>query len=86
MVNSVYPVPDLESLGQLIRDARREQGLTQAQAAELCAVSTRLWNETELGKRHQVGLDTVFRMLQTLGLDLAVTTRRPGGRSTESVA
>ena len=69
-------LPDRESLGQVIRHARREQGLTQAQAAALCAVSPRLWNETERGKRQQLGLDTVFRMLQTMGLDLMVATRR----------
>jgi hypothetical protein len=38
-------------------------------------VSPRLWNETELGKRRQLGLDTVLRMLNTMGIDLVLTTR-----------
>lgn len=75
MASSAQLVPDIETLGQMLRRARREQGLTQVQAAELCAVSPRLWNETERGKRQQLGLDTVFRMLQTMGLDLMVATR-----------
>ena len=75
MASSAQLVLDLETLGQLIRHARREQGLTQVQAAALCAVSPRLWNETERGKRQQLGLDTVLRMLQTMGLDLMVATR-----------
>lgn len=76
MAGTSQLVPDLERLGQLLRDARREQGLTQVQAAALCAVSPRLWNETERGKRQQLGLDTVLRMLQTMGLDLLVASRR----------
>ena len=75
MSSSTQLVPDIESLGQMLRHARREQGLTQVQAAALCAVSPRLWNETERGKRQQLGLDTVLRMLQTMGLDLMVATR-----------
>ena len=76
MANSAQLILDLESLGQAIRHARREEGLTQVQAAALCAVSPRLWNETERGKRRQLGLEAVLRMLQTMGLDLMVATRR----------
>ena len=61
--------------GQALRDARRERHLTQQKAAEVTGVSARLWNETERGKRDQIGLDTALRMLQTLGLDLSIESR-----------
>ncbi|MHB8837364.1 MAG: helix-turn-helix domain-containing protein [Gemmatimonadaceae bacterium] len=61
--------------GQALRAARRERYLTQQKAAELTGVSARLWNETERGKRNQIGLDTALRMLQTLGLDLSIESR-----------
>lgn len=76
MTTSPTLLPDPDSLGQAIRESRKQLGLSQAQAAQLCGVSPRLWNETELGKRHQLGLDTVFRMMHTLGLDLLVSARR----------
>lgn len=69
------PIHDLEQLGAALRDARRSIGLTQVDAAQLSGVSPRLWNETELGKRRQLGLETVLRMLNTMGIDLVLTTR-----------
>lgn len=38
-------------------------------------MSTRLWNETELGKRRQLGLETILRMLNTMGIDLQLAMR-----------
>lgn len=75
------PIRSLEELGELIRIERKERGLTQSAAAELAGVGIRLWNETERGKREQLGLTTALRMLQTLGLDLAMTRRRPRERT-----
>ena len=71
-----------EDFGAIIRAERRARGLTQVHAAALAGVSIRLWNETERGKRTQLGLDTALRMLQTLGLDLLIASRAqrtPGG-------
>lgn len=70
------PIADPSDLGAALRTARRAQHLTQRQVAELSGVSVRLWNETERGKRAQLGLETAIRMLQTLGLDLLVRSRR----------
>lgn len=69
------PIRDLEAIGHMLRTRRRALGLTQVQAAELVGVSARLWNETERGKRNQLGLETVLRMIQTLGMDLSITSR-----------
>ena len=68
-------IHQLEQLGAALRDARRAIGLTQVEAAQLSGVSPRLWNETELGKRRQLGLDTVLRMLNTMGIDLLLASR-----------
>lgn len=95
MVNKIFPgkvfdadielspvVHSTQDFGAIIREERRARGLTQVHAAELAGVSVRLWNETERGKRTQLGLDTALRMLQTLGLDVQIGSRvkrAPGG-------
>ena len=65
--------------GGVLRSERRARHLTQARAAALAGVGVRLWNETELGKREQLGLETALRMLQTLGLDLSIESRSGRG-------
>lgn len=61
--------------GAIVRRERRARSLTQVHAAALAGVSVRLWNETELGKRPQLGFETALRMIQTLGLDIYVWSR-----------
>jgi len=68
-------IHDLEQLGTALRGARRALSITQIDAALLSNVSPRLWNETELGKRRHVGLETLLRMMNTVGLDLVVSSR-----------
>jgi transcriptional regulator with XRE-family HTH domain len=80
-----YRQPELvqtpEQFGAVLRSERRARDLTQQEAAALAGVSVRLWNETERGKRLQLGLDTALRMLQTLGLDLAIVSRSAQGNA-----
>lgn len=64
-----------EALGEVLRQMRKWRHLTQERAAALCGVSPRLWNQTENGKRPQVGFGTALRMLQVLGLDLQAIPR-----------
>jgi len=72
----------IRDLGATIRNRRREAGLTAAQAAEWARVSRRLLVEVEGGKRPNVGLAAVLRILTVLGLDVDVRTRRlPGIRT-----
>jgi transcriptional regulator with XRE-family HTH domain len=61
--------------GTHLRSARRTRGITQAQAAILAGVGVRLWNEAENGRRAQVGLETVLRMLAVVGIELRVAVR-----------
>jgi len=70
-----------EEFGAILRTERRARHLTQAKAAALAGVSARLWNETERGKRLQIGMDTALRMLQTLGFDLGLVARTHRGTS-----
>lgn len=77
----IIQTPD--EFGAALRAARRARHLTQAETAALAGVSVRLWNEAELGKRQQLGLDTALRMLQTLGLDLAIASRAQRAGSTQ---
>jgi transcriptional regulator with XRE-family HTH domain len=64
-----------QSIGIAIRARRKEANLTAAEAASLAGVSRRLLVELELGKRPNVSLGALLRILQVLGLDLAVRPR-----------
>ncbi|MGL5818748.1 MAG: helix-turn-helix domain-containing protein [Phycicoccus sp.] len=63
------------SLGGAIRKRRRELGLTQAEVADLGAVSVKFVIDLERGKS-SVRLDKVTDVLRVLGLDLRVEVRR----------
>lgn len=72
-------IGSVEALGRLIRMKRRSDGLTQAEAAGLCGVGTRLFSEVERGKASaEVG--KVLRIVNGLGLDVTLTPRG-GARS-----
>ena len=70
-----HTIHELEDLGPLLRERRKSLAMTQAQAAALAGISTRLWSECETGRRPGVSLDVVIRMLQIVGLDLHVVPR-----------
>ena len=61
--------------GEHLRAARKARGLTQAQAAARAGIGVRLWNESENGKRAQVGLETALRMLRAVGIELRPATQ-----------
>lgn len=68
-------IHDIADLGHVLRARREILGMTQATAAGLSGVSTRLWSECETGKRANVAFETVLRMLNTVGGDLTATSR-----------
>ncbi len=61
-------------LGELIRDVRKQRGLTQVQLAALCGVSPRFVGEVESG-RASAGVGRVLRVCARLGLDVVVEQR-----------
>ena len=69
-------------LGATIRARRRDVRITSSRTAAFARVSRRLLIEVEGGKRPNVGLSAVLRILDVLGLDLEVRARTlPGTRA-----
>lgn len=75
MPQPIVKVYDLTDIGRTIRERRRTLQLTQVEAAHLSGVSQRLWSECERGERLNMSVDTLLRMLQTIGLDVALLPR-----------
>lgn len=73
-------VSNSSAMGNYVRAWRKAQGATQADFAALCGVGTRFISELENGKP-TVELGKVIKVLQSLGLELAV---QPRGWNTES--
>ena len=63
-----------KDLGETIRRARREQGLTQIALAERANVARGAVQKLESG-RGTVNFPTVLKVLRTLSLDLVVSSR-----------
>lgn len=66
-----------EEIGKLVRIYRKEQSVTQAELAALCAVGVRFISDLENGKP-TVELGKVLHVLKCLGLEVAVTPRSWG--------
>jgi len=66
-IEALFDTP--ETLGRFLRDARREAGLTQAEAAGLCNVGPRFLNEIEHGKS-TAALGKVMQVLRGYGVRL----------------
>ncbi len=56
-----------EALGQRVRSLRRAQGLTQEQAAELCDVGVKHFQQVEAGQRGNPTLATLVGLAAGLG-------------------
>ncbi len=65
---------NIEALGTTIRRRRRELGFDQASTAELAEISVHSLSDIESGKANPT-LSTVNRVLDVLGLELAVQPR-----------
>lgn len=59
-------------LGNRMRQARKEKKLTQAQLAGMAGISRKTLGEIESGTVVDVGIRKVERVLDILGLELAV--------------
>ena len=67
----------IDTLGQTIRQRRKELGFDQASTAELAEISVHSLSDIESGKANPT-LRVLTRVLDVLGLELAVQTRRLG--------
>ena len=61
----------MADLGKLVRQRRRELGMTQADVSYHTGLSTRLVGEIERGKEH-VAADKVLRLLDVLNMTMVV--------------
>ena len=64
------------NLGMKIREARKEKHLTQAQLAAAAGIARKSLSQLETGIITDIGIRKVERVLDYLGLELAV---RPAG-------
>ncbi|MGY3396014.1 y4mF family transcriptional regulator [Bradyrhizobium sp. USDA 3311] len=64
-----------KTLGNLIRDERKDQGLTQEQLAGLTGVGVRFVRELEAGKE-SCQLGRALQVAAALGLTVSVNSRR----------
>ncbi|WP_439403428.1 type II toxin-antitoxin system Y4mF family antitoxin [Bradyrhizobium sp. DASA03068] len=64
-----------KALGTLIRDERKDQGLTQEQLAGLTGVGVRFVRELEAGKE-SCQLGRALQVAAALGLTVSVSSRR----------
>lgn len=67
-------IRDTKELGGALRRLRKQQGLTQADAAALCGVGTRFLSDLEHGKP-TAHLGKVMQVMQGFGLELALVAR-----------
>ncbi len=68
------PVHSVSDIGAAVRNKRRDDGLTLADAAGLCNVNYRFLSDLENGKP-TVRLDKVLQVLAALGLELEISER-----------
>lgn len=64
----------MEDIGKLVREKRKQDGLTQTELAELSQIGTRFLSELENGKS-TLQFNKVLQVLHNLGLELRVTSR-----------
>lgn len=76
---------DAEELGQAVKQARRERGLTQAQLAGMTNVSRYSIMQLESNTYSDLGIRKVWEVLAHLGLTLSVEKVRPMRPTLEEV-
>ncbi len=67
-------VRDAKDIGELLRRARKRQGLTQQELADLVGVGVRFVSEVERGKG-SAEIDRVIDLLRGVGIDVFLQSR-----------
>ncbi len=61
-------------LGQILKSTRSQKGLTQEQAGNLVDITQAMISRIERGETH-IRVDTLFRLLAALELEIAIQPR-----------
>lgn len=64
----------VEEIGELVRQTRKTQGITQTQLAQLAGTGARFISDLENGKT-TCQLEKFLRVVHTLGLDVFIYSR-----------
>ena len=75
-------VINTKSLGSIVRSARKEKGVSQSLAGESVGVDQSTLSALERGASN-VRIETLFRVLSALNLELVVRTRGANSNSDE---
>lgn len=67
-------ITSAEDIGRIIKQKRKDDGLTLEEAAAVCGVSYPFLSALENGKE-TVRLDKLLQVLQGLGVDLSASVR-----------
>ena len=67
---------NLQTLGELVRDTRKTQGLKQAQVAERAGINRATLSRLENGTLAEMGVSKLERVLSVLGLAIEVGPAR----------
>jgi HTH-type transcriptional regulator / antitoxin HipB len=67
-------ISNAEDIGRIIKQKRKDDGLTLEEAAAVCGVSYPFLSALENGKE-TVRLDKLLQVLQGLGIDLSASVR-----------
>jgi HTH-type transcriptional regulator / antitoxin HipB len=73
-IEGAMKVSNAEDIGRIIRQKRKDDGLTLEEAAAVCGVSYPFLSALENGKE-TVRLDKLLKVLQGLGIDLSASIR-----------
>ncbi len=76
-------INDIDSLAPLLRNLRKNAGLTQAQVAQAAGLSRQRLVGIESGQAANIELNTLIKLLDALGAQLSV--RRRGRRTLNEI-
>lgn len=79
-------LPPLTELPSALREARRSRRVSIATLAAEAGVSPRLISEFEQGKRPNVSLETVLRLLALVGVSIRVAGKEEQGQADQARA
>lgn len=68
---------DIQTLGQQIRNLRRQRHISQQLMAEHLAISRTTLNTLESGKAGDIGVKKIIKILDYLGMELSLREKSP---------